>query len=298
MNAGAIDGRLLLYFLAVAEELHFTRAAQRLYVSQPALSNQIKRLEEHLGTAMFTRSAQGVHLTPAGAAFLPYARQALAALQAGAASVAGTPSVLRVDVIDAALATPRLILRRLRAAASDLPLRITTLGTAHQRQRILAGELDVGFCGQDAATDPHLAHDIVRHEPIDVVLPVDHRLAGSEHVSLQELADEVFYLPHDTVAPEWNAFIGQACEQAGFTPRRHATATDGAEFGLDLVRDGECVTLGLRSTPHPPGTVALPLNGPLRYPWAMMWRRDDPAKAITQIRQAARDVAAAHRWVR
>ena len=143
-----------------------------------------------------------------------------------------------------------------------------------------------------------MAHDIVRHEPIDVVLPVDHRLAGRERVSLDELADELFYLPHDTVAPEWNAFIRNGCKRAGFTPRRHGTSTDGAEFGLDLVRDGECVTLGLRSTPHPPGTVALPIAGPLRYPWAMIWRRIAPARAVARIRQAARDAAVANHWVR
>jgi DNA-binding transcriptional LysR family regulator len=83
--AAGIDARLLRYFLVLAEELHFTRAAQRLDVSQPALSNQIKRLETHLGAVVFIRTTRGVSMSPAGVAFLPYARQALSALQMGAA---------------------------------------------------------------------------------------------------------------------------------------------------------------------------------------------------------------------
>ncbi len=300
-SAAGIDIRLLRYFTTVADELHFTRAAQRLYVSQPALSNQIKRLEAQLGVAVFARSSRGVTLTPAGTAFLPYAQLALSTLQTGiarAAAAAGGHPVLRIDVIDAALSTPRQVLSSLRARHPELPLHVTTLGTAGQRQRILTGELDVGFCGADAATGQNIDHDIIRYEPIDAILPADHALADVPNLRLAALADEVFYLPHDSVAPEWNDYVRHACREAGFTLRRHSTATDGAATGLDLIREGGCVTLGLRSTPHPEGTVAIPLAEPsLRYPWAMIWRPDGYAAPIDQVRRAAREAARTHRWM-
>ncbi len=295
-TGSGIDVRLLRYFLAVADELHFTRAAQRLYVSQPALSNQIKRLEHQLGVALFRRSQHGVALTAAGAAFRPYAREALASLQTGiarAAEAAGRATVLRIDVIDTALAMPRTVLSRLRSQHPDLPLHVTALGSAGQRQRILAGDLDVGFCGAGAVTGEHIDHEVVRYEPIDVVLPAGHPLASADAVPLRALADDVFSLPHDDVAPEWNDHILRACHDAGFAPRRHPTSTDGADTALDLVREGGCVALGLRSTSHPDGTVVRPLAEPgLTYPWAIIWRRDDPGVGISHLRQAAREVAA------
>ena len=300
-STAGIDGRLLRYFVVLAEELHFTRAAQHLYVSQPALSNQIKRLEGHLGVPVFVRTTRGVSLSPAGEAFLPHARSALSALQTGVAqavAAAGTLAPLRVDVIDAALSTPRLILSRLRAAHPEIPLRITTLGSAGQRQRILDGDLDVGFCGQDAASGQNIEHDVIRNEPIDVVMPAEHMLAHADEIPLAALANDVFYMPHDGVAPEWNEFIRRACHAAGFEPRRHPTATDGADTGLDVVREGSCITLGLRSTPHSDGTVARPLCQPaLRYPWAMIWRQDHHNAAVDHIRHAAAETARSCLWL-
>jgi DNA-binding transcriptional LysR family regulator len=98
-----VDLRLVRYFLVMAEELHFTVAARRLYVSQPALSNQIRRLENQLGAQLFDRSPRGVTLTAAGEAFLPHARNAIAAIRSGVAdatAAAGCDEVLRIDVLE------------------------------------------------------------------------------------------------------------------------------------------------------------------------------------------------------
>ncbi|MBB5874393.1 DNA-binding transcriptional LysR family regulator [Allocatelliglobosispora scoriae] len=298
MNPGdGIDLRLLRYFLTVAEELHFTRAAARLYISQPALSNQIQRLERELGTALFARTTRGVNLTSAGAAFLPYAQQTVTALLTGIAA-ANADTVVRVDVLDAELRTPRVVLSFLRTAHPDLRVLVTAQGSASQRRRILAADLDAGFCGLGAVADDALAGEVIHREPVDVVLPATHPLAGAEQVGLAALAEDVFYLPHDAVAPEWNDFVRAACRDAGFQPRRHPTATDGAATALDLVREGACVTLGLRSTPHPEGTVRRPLAGAgLAYPWALMWHRQHGDRpAITLVRDAARAAATAHGW--
>ena len=114
-----IDLRLLRYFLVLAEELHFTRAAERLYVSQPALSNQIRRLERQIGLALFDRTNRGVVLTPAGQALVPRAQQAVAAVSLGlaeAAAAAGASETVRIDVLASSLETPRSVLAALREA--------------------------------------------------------------------------------------------------------------------------------------------------------------------------------------
>jgi len=301
MNRGdGIDLRLLRYFLSVAEDLHFTRAAQRLFVSQPALSNQIQRLERQLGTRLFTRSTRGVALTAAGQAFLPYAQQAVATLTAGLATLAEDDTV-RVDVLDAELHTPRAVLGRLRAGHPEARLAVTAEGSVSQRRRILAGELDAGFCGLAAADhDEALVAEVIHREPVDVVLPKDHPLTGDDPITLASLARETFYLPSDALAPEWNDFIRTACRDAGFSPRRHPSTTTSAATALELVAEGSCVALGLRSTPNPADTVRLPVSGGgLSYPWALMWHRGhDDRPAIRLLRVAAREAARAEGWPR
>ncbi|MEV4342986.1 LysR family transcriptional regulator [Actinoplanes sp. NPDC049596] len=282
-----IDARLLRYFLTLAEELHFTRAAQRLYVSQPALSNQIQRLERAVGGSLFERSTRGVALTPAGRAFVPHARQALTAIRAGVAAVAPAPA-LRVDVLDAELALPRAVVKRLRTTHHGLQLAVTAEGSVSQRRRLLAGELDAGFCGLGASGDEKLTLALVCDEPVDLIVPAGHRLAAAGAVALADAAGETFYLPHDTLAPEWRDFVLTECRRAGFEPERHPVTTGSAASALDLVAEGGCVTLSLRSTPLPEGTTGLRLNPGLAYPWALTWHRDragDPA--ITWLREAA-----------
>ncbi|GAA0449512.1 LysR family transcriptional regulator [Paractinoplanes deccanensis] len=304
MNAGeqrsdGIDARLLRYFLTLAEELHFTRAAQRLFVSQPALSNQIQRLERAVGSPLFARSTRGVTLTPAGQAFLPYARQALTAIRAALAAAAPSP-VLRVDVLDAELALPRAVVKRLRTDHQGMRLAVTAEGSVSQRRRLLAGDLDAGFCGLGAAGDEKLTMVPLCHEPVDLIVPTGHPLAAVPDaavadvdsapgaVGLADAAGETFYLPHDTLAPEWRDFVLGECRRAGFEPARYPVTTASAASALDLVAEGDCVTLSLRSTPLPEGTTRLRLSPNLAYPWAMVWHRDrgdDPA--ITWLREAA-----------
>jgi LysR substrate binding domain len=115
--------------------------------------------------------------------------------------------------------------------------------------------------------------------------------ATATSVSLGERRDDVFYLPNDDLAPEWNEFVLAACRDAGFAPRHHPVTTASAAFALELVAEGSCVTLSLRSTPHPPGTVRLSLIRELHYPWTLMWRRGrDDETAIRWLRDAAEAV--------
>jgi DNA-binding transcriptional LysR family regulator len=286
-----VDLRLVRYFLVMAEELHFTAAARRLYVSQPALSNQIRRLENQLGVQLFDRSPRGVTLTAAGNAFLPHARNAIAAIRSGVADVtaaAGRDEVLRIDVLESALATPRAVLARLRNRLPTLRLEVSSRGTRDQHRRLLSGELDLGLCGSTAHCPDGLAERIIRREALGVALPANHPLAAAQSVAVRELTDETHYLPRDDFAPEWNEFVLSCCRTAGFTPKRHPASTDGTGSALELVRAGECVALSLLSTPNPEGVVVRPLDADVpAYGWALRWRKGDrtPDAALDALRQ-------------
>lgn len=282
-----VDLRLVRYFLVMAEELHFTAAARRLYVSQPALSNQIRRLEAQLGSQLFDRSPRGVTLTAAGDAFLPHARGALEAIRSGVAdatAAAQRDQVLRIDVLQTNLATPRAVLARLRDRLPSFRLEITSRGTHDQQQRLLAGELDLALCGSTARCPDGVMQRIIRREALGVALPASHPLASAEAVAVRELTDELHYLPPDELAPEWNEFVIACCRTAGFAPRRHpATRSSAAE----LVRAGECVALGLLSTSYPRGVVVRPLAaGVPPYGWSLRWRDSPrtPAAALAVLR--------------
>lgn len=272
-----VDLRLVRYFLVMAEELHFTAAARRLYVSQPALSNQIRRLEAQLGFQLFDRTSRGVTLTPEGAAFVPHAQKALAAIRAGiadAAATSGRSDVLRIDVLESALAAPQAVLARLRDRFPTMRLEVSSRGSAEQDRRLLAGDLDLGLCGATATQPDGLDQLVIHREPLGVAVPADHPLAKTDAVNVADLAHELHYLPRDDFAPEWNALVVAQCEAAGFSPRRHPASTDGTGPALELVRAGECVALGLLSTPCPDGVVVRPLRDAIpRYEWVVRWRQ-------------------------
>jgi DNA-binding transcriptional LysR family regulator len=285
-----VDLRLVRYFLVMAEELHFTAAARRLYVSQPALSNQIRRLETQLGAQLFDRSPRGVTLTAAGDAFLPHARSALAAIRSGvedAAAAAERDQVLRIDVLQTNLATPRAVLARLRERLPSLRLEISSRGSRDQHQRLLSGELDLALCGSTAHCPDGVIQRIIRREALGVALPENHPLAAADAVAVRELTDETHYLPRDDFAPEWNEFILACCRTAGFAPRRHPASAEGLSSALELVRAGECVAMGLLSTPTPDGVVVKPLAaGVPPYGWSLRWRDSPrtPAAVLAVLR--------------
>jgi DNA-binding transcriptional LysR family regulator len=232
-----------------------------------------------------------VTLTAAGEAFLPHARNAIAAIRSGVAdatAAAGRDEVLRIDVLESALATPRAVLARLRSRLPTLRLEVSSRGTRDQHRRLLNGELDLGLCGSTAHCPDGLAERIIRREALGVALPANHPLAAAQSVAVRELTDETHYLPRDDFAPEWNEFVLSCCRTAGFTPKRHPASTDGTGPALELVRAGECVALSLLSTPYPDGVVVRPLDaGVPPYGWALRWRKAGrtPDAALDALRQ-------------
>ncbi|TWF79449.1 LysR family transcriptional regulator [Pseudonocardia hierapolitana] len=215
--------RHLRSFLAVADELHFSRAARRLHMAQSPLSQQIQRLEREIGVPLFRRNRRKVELTDAGLAMLDHARRAIdhAEQAAGAARAAGTGRAGRLGIgflATAALALLPAVLPTFRRAAPDAELRLTEAGSQDLLRALHRGELDVAFTRPPAPT-AELTAAVVWREPVIAVLPAGHPLCAAPDVRLADLHGEDFVTFPRWSAPEFYDHLVAACHAAGFAPR-------------------------------------------------------------------------------
>jgi DNA-binding transcriptional LysR family regulator len=222
MNA-ELEIRHLRYFVAVAEELHFGRAAQRLHIAQPPLSQQIRRLEEMLGHALFLRTSREVQLTAAGEELLERARHTLKKMDADVSAVQkigrGEAGALTVGFIGSGMLTalPKM-LGRYRRHYPQVDLQLREYHTASLVEALLNGTVDVGFL-RDGGNVEGLRVEVLLAEPFVVVLPRKHPLARQKTVSVKSLQRDAFVLfsrSYGGVA--WQKTI-ELCEAQGFTPR-------------------------------------------------------------------------------
>lgn len=215
--------RHLRYFVAVAEECHFGRAAERLHIAQPPLSQQVKALEADLGVVLLTRSTRKVELTAAGARYLERARAILAAVdEAGEEAVrVDAGEIGRVSIGFTGSATYELVPTLARVLAADFPdveleLRGEML-TPDQVSALVDGSLDIGFL-RPPARHPDLDVRLLRREPLIAVLPEAHPLAAAEAVRLADLRDEPFICyPSHHRSVVYEAVL-DACQRVGFRP--------------------------------------------------------------------------------
>lgn len=219
-----IETRLLRQFIAVAETLHFNRAAQRLHMAQPPLSQAIRKLEGEIGAVLFERTNRSVSLTPAGAAFLETARGILDSLESGVAHTRrvaqGMDGHLTLTFINI---TPYAsLLRALREFRSAYPAVAFTLHEATTREQVQAlesGRADVGFMRAPGSTTPGLRFAALLREPIHVALPAGHPLAEHSAIDLSALKDEAFVASPRTLGQGFHDQLIQLCLTAGFAPR-------------------------------------------------------------------------------
>src|SRR5262245_30953575 len=193
-----IELRHLRYFLVVAEELHFTRAAERLHIAQPPLSQMIRRLEHELGVSLFHRTKRQVALTDAGVIFLEEAKRALAqaehAIQSVRRAHKGELGRLTVGFIgSAAYSVLPPIVRRFRQLYPDVDLNLQELSTVQQVRALREGQLQVGFL-RPFEQEPTLKRTVVLREPLLVALPEHHWLSQQAKISMRMLANESFIL--------------------------------------------------------------------------------------------------------
>ncbi|MGW1024162.1 LysR family transcriptional regulator [Streptomyces sp. NPDC002577] len=303
----ALDPRLLRAFLAVADELHFTRAAARLYVAQQALSRDIRRLERELGAELFVRTTRQVALTAHGERLVPYARRVLEAQDALLAAFgrgAATPErPLLVDVNSPGLVFGR-ILDHARELAPDCELMARfESGLTGAAAEMLAGRLDASFgryAGLDPALRGRLAQQPVRYEAMAVILPQDHRLADREAVPLDELAGESVYAgAGNPRTPEWTDLAHRLFEGRGIEVASPAPLAVGAEEFQRIMAKYRNPVLAVVDFPAMPGTVLRPLVDPVPLsPVSLVWPKGLVHPALDALREAAATLASRHGWLR
>ncbi|MDD9382424.1 LysR family transcriptional regulator [Streptomyces sp. ZAF1911] len=305
MTPRDVEPRLLRAFLAVAEELHFTRAAARLYVAQQALSRDVRRLEQTLGAPLFVRTTRAVELTPDGERLLPLARGVLRAHEelAGAFTAGAGPRPLLVDLNTDGPGTARTVLDRARELAPDCELMARfESGLTHAAAEIAAGRLDVSFGyadGLDPALRFRLARTPVRYEPLAVLLPEGHALAALDAVPLDALRGETVYTgAGNPRTREWTGLAHELFAGRGIASAPPAPVAVGKEeFRRVMVKTGRPVlaTVGFVDMP---GCVKRPLTAPVPLsPLSMVWRKGSSHPGLDALRRAAAELGAAHGWL-
>jgi DNA-binding transcriptional LysR family regulator len=284
-----LSSRLLKQFVAVAEQLHFGRAAAQLHMAQPPLSQAIKHLEELVGVQLLYRSKHVVALTPAGKSFLDDAREWLAherraidAARRADRGITGRATIGFVGSVSYAL-LPRL-LRDLRARYPDIHIDLRELTSTEQIDALRSGKIDVGIVRLPLSDATDITVHVIELERFIAVLPREHPLAGRSGIHLRELEQESFMVfPADKI-PSLHAKFLFACEQAGFSPRIALQAWQMASM-VSLVAAGMGVALlpaQVRNSPHK-GVVYNDLLDPIEHldlKIAVAWRADSQSPGV------------------
>ncbi|MBX2864781.1 MAG: LysR family transcriptional regulator [Leptolyngbyaceae cyanobacterium MAG.088] len=262
--------RHIRYFLAVAEELHFGRAAKRLKMAQPPLSQQIKQLETELGVQLFSRTRRNVSLTAAGQVLKQEAHQLLQQLEQAVSKTqqASRGEVGRLEIAFVSSAMYSLLpdyLKQFREQYPHIDLVLHELSTQEQIQRLLDNRLDLGF--MRPPVDQKILHaQSVLQESLVAALPLNHKLSSKKHISIKELQGELFILFPRTMATRLYDQIVSLCHQGGFSPNVVQQATQmqtilslvTAELGVAIVpaslrnlkRQGVCFLPFTETTPQ------------------------------------------------
>lgn len=284
------------YFVVLAEELHFGRAAERLNLAQQPLSAAIKRLEESIGTRLFERTSRQVKLTAAGQVYLPEARLILQRTSEAAdlARRAAHGEVGQLSVGYAAGTLHNVLpptVRRFRTASPGVHLRLHELSSPEVEATLIRGDVQVGLLCPPV-NDPSLRSEIVLREPIILALPRDHRLTRQARVTLADAADEPFVLYQRATKPSvYDSIIG-LCRSAGFSPQiTQEVATEAAVVGL--VAAGMGLALVSSSQRKAPGEdIAYRfLEGPwVEVELAAAWTRTDNSPLTAAFLELIREV--------
>jgi DNA-binding transcriptional LysR family regulator len=294
-----LDLRLVRSFVALASELHFGRAASRLFVAQQTLSADIARLEALVGVPLFVRTSRHVELTAAGRRIQERAGQLL--FQAGllVREARGEPQPLRVAATNDAVDILPRILERLLVLQPAGEIECGLVPGPGQIRRVYDRRLDVAVVGL-LRQPPGLRAELLRLDSALVVVGPDHPLAvGDGPVQLRRLAEHPVHLPPATDAPEVIAFVRALEARTGvhLTPTRSRSMASGPWTAL--VRSGG-VGLAFSSVTLPPGDwVTRPLTEPTPlFPWWLLWHADDESERTRWFLTAARQAREKLAWLR
>lgn len=285
------DLRQARAFLFLAEDLHFGRAAERLFMSQPALSRSIRDLEEAVGVALLERSTRRVRLTAAGAAFQAECRLALGhlgrAVRAAQDAASGAEGRLRVAYMDFAI-NGRLpaILQAFRDRHPRAVIDLQYMPTAQQQAALLEGRIDIGFVIGEFDS-PKVVNLLVEQEDFVALLPEGHRLATAAAVRVGDLATDPFVIGDEASFSAFRTRVFSLCHAAGFFPTivQQASNTSGI---LGMVAAGVGVTLfsGSARNLRRAGVLVKPLaDARETIPTFAAWVADHPSPVLQRFRE-------------
>ena len=294
-----LELRHLRYFVAVAEDLSFTKAAGKLHLAQPSLTRQIHNLEEELGVQLLNRSKSQVTLTEEGRFFLADARRILAlatesvrAVQRLSRGEVGQLNISYLSNFDFELLPETL--KAFRLSFPHIGLNLFDMTPAEQFRALEARKIDLGFVGLPppaAAAGAIQWESIAQHRTV-VVLPTKHPLARKRQLKLGELESMFFVGMSEKTHPGFREWLNRTCQRAGFTPR----VLQDAELETALmtfIAEGLGVTLAreyLKKLPHP-GVAFRPLAPPLKSDYCIAWNRNNDSRALQQYIEIVKGVS-------
>ncbi|WBL19481.1 LysR family transcriptional regulator [Citricoccus sp. NR2] len=273
-----MDLRGLTAFVTVAEELHFTRAAERLGIGQPQMSQLVRRFERDCGATLIERTTRSVHLTPEGKAVLPHAQRAVQEMRlVQRSAILGGGSLVGEVRLGYAGASSRpwlpSITRAVRRAAPGVSLQFRSMVYAASGPGlVVSGDLELAF-SRRPLRHPGLEEQLFEYEQVMVGLPSDHPLAEEPEIDLAQLRDEPWVMFPGTRGSTVRDMGFELARDAGFTPRVVQEAPDSYTI-LGLVAAGVGVTLTLSSVAHvsTPGLLLKPLKGtPIYMAATVVW---------------------------
>jgi DNA-binding transcriptional LysR family regulator len=274
-----VELRQLRYFVAVADELHFRRAAARLHISQPPLSQQIAHLEEELGCRLLARTRRRVELTPAGEAFLRDARAMLAELEVAVATArriaTGQAGVLRINFVGSALLSivPGAV-QRFRRTRPSVEIELRERSTVAQLRALQSGVVDVGLVRPPIEPDDQLRTEVVMRERTVAAIPADHPLARMRRIPLRRLAAEPLVLFPREQAPGFHDLLIGRLASTGTSPQV-------VQYAPEMLTIIGLVATGIGVSPVPASVAHLALDGVTYRP--LSGAPDTELVAVTRV---------------
>ena len=281
-----MDRRRLQFFVALCEELHFHRAAARCHITQPALSQQLRQLEEELQVQLVHRNKRRVSLTRAGETFLAEARKILRQMER-AAQLARQTDRGEIGQLSVGVTTPALyilfpeIMHRFRTALPNFGVNVHVLTTSEQEEALRSGAIDVGII-HPPLDDTSLSSHLIARMRFNVALSDRNPLAAQPSLRLADLSKERFIIFPRVIGPRLYDEIISLCQQAGFSPEliletspaQSIIALTAADFGIGLIASN------LQQFDRP-GVVYRPLDGPAPYlTLGVAYQSDETSPAI------------------
>ncbi|WP_322056198.1 LysR substrate-binding domain-containing protein [Paraburkholderia sp. J63] len=291
-----LDLRRLRYFVTVADELHFGRAAQRLHIAQPPLTRHISSLEAELGIRLFERSTRAVTLTPEGAQFLEHARHVLDAAGSAESSArqlaGGTAGRLAIGYTSS-IPMSRVFSEIVRAFGRQSPeveLGFREVASAGQYREIEAGVLDIAFGWAASEPAPRgIAQISVAREPLVAAVPSGSRHATRDALAFAELAHEAFIVYPPGQGSALNAALYQLCADAGLTPRLGPTATQVTTLvALVAAERGVAIVPASVTALQMAGVQYVPLQGAHALEQTLIWRAQNASRCALRFAEFAR----------